>query len=253
MPAYSTAAIMDFDPAVWQRELALSDDDLPVAIVSEGSWWRAQRTKWRLSYLDDVRELAFPDIFWGRWRGRPLLYCCAYGAARAVEIAHLGGCLGARIAVQIGTCGALQSGLATGEVILPEPATGRENIARHYGGDETAAPDRALTMQASEELQARGLKVHTGPHLTWPSIFAQSTQMVRGWRDEGFLSVDMETATTFAVSRHFGVAATAMLAVWDELLNERSFLDPLSEDEMRRLDEANGAVYEVALDLVASC
>ena len=113
------AAIMDMDPGVWQSELGLSDSELPVAIIGEGSWWREQRTAWRLGYLDNVRELAFPDMFWGTWRDRPVLYCCAYGAPRAVEFAHVGGCLGASLAVQIGTCGGLQSGPRTGDIIVP--------------------------------------------------------------------------------------------------------------------------------------
>ena len=70
MTVSKPAAIMDMDPSVWQAEMGLSDCELPVAIVSEGSWWRAERTAWRLGRLEDTRELTFPDIFFGRWQGR---------------------------------------------------------------------------------------------------------------------------------------------------------------------------------------
>ncbi|MEO1249214.1 MAG: hypothetical protein AAFW76_05175 [Pseudomonadota bacterium] len=245
------ATILDMDPGVWQAELGLPDEELPVAIISEGSWWREQRTKWRLSYLTDVRELAFPDMFWGRWQGKPLLFCCAYGAPRAVEFAHIGACLGAKALIQIGTCGALQPGYPTGDIIVPGTAACREAVAQHYGHPETAPADKALATRAADLLEARGQTAHRdAKHLTWTSIFAQTADMVDEWHAEGFASVDMETATTFAVARHFGTAAVSMLVVWDELLKGRSFMDPLPAGDLKRLNEANRAVYEVALELI---
>jgi len=38
--------------------------------------------------------------------------------------------------------------------------------------------------------------------------------------------------------------------VWDDLTRGRSFLDPLPEGAMERLNKANQDVYEVALALV---
>jgi hypothetical protein len=92
----------------WLHAMKLPKEDIPDVIILEGSWWRQQRTAWRLGYLTDVRELEFPDIFWGRWRDKKVVYCCVYGAPRAVEIVHLFGTLGTRLAVQIGTCSGLQ-------------------------------------------------------------------------------------------------------------------------------------------------
>ena len=250
MPGSEAAAIMDMDPGVWQRELDLADDDLPVAIISEGSWWRAERTKWRLGYLENVKELAFPDIFWGLWRGRPVLYCCAYGAPRAVEIAHLGGCLGARLAIQIGTCGALKPGLATGDIVVPTSAICKEGIAGIYGAADSAPADPVQVERAADLLRSRDHNVHAGVHLTWTSIFAQTAALARSWRDAGYLSVDMETATVFAVAKYFDMSAVSMLVVWDELLNARSFLDPLPDADMARLNDGNRSVYEAALDLI---
>ena len=59
----------------------------------------------------------------------------------------------------------------------------------------------------------------------------------------------MEAATLYAVARHFGFAATALLAVWDQLDADRSFLDPLTPDEMAGLDAANATVFEAALEI----
>lgn len=59
----------------------------------------------------------------------------------------------------------------------------------------------------------------------------------------------MEAGTTLAVSRYFGMAALAMLVVWDDLTRGRSFLDPLNDDELQHLDAGNRDVFEAALAL----
>lgn len=243
-------SIMDLTPNDWQGALGLADADIPVAVISEGTWWRELRTRERLALLDDVHELPFPDIFVGRWRGKPVAYCCAYGAPRAVEVAHLFGALGARLAVQIGSCGGLQSGLAPGDIVVPDEAVCEEGVARIYGGGDRVPADSRWTERARAILFDRDHAVHTGTHLTWYSIFAQDGRMVESWHDAGYVSVDMETATTLAVARHFDMSAVSMLVVWDELLRGRSFLDPLEDTHQREFDRSYENVFVTALDLV---
>jgi uridine phosphorylase len=240
---------MEISAAEWLAALKLPQADIPDIVIVEGTWWRAERTAWRLSQLDEVRELAFPDIFWGRWQGRTVVYCCAYGAPRTVEIIHLFGLLGAQLAVQIGTCGGLQPHLRTGDIILPTTALCREGVAQYYGARESTDAAPVWVARAQDWLSQRGHTAYTGTHLTWPSLFAQDAALVESWHAAGYLAVDMETATTLAVSRYFGMAALAMLVVWDDLTRGRSFLDPLSDAELQRLDAGNRDVYAAALAL----
>ena len=249
-------AVMDLGREEWLDALGMDATDIPKAVIMEGSWWRAQRTEWRLSYLDDVRELAFPDIFYGFWQGTPVVYSCVYGAPRAAELAHLFGVLGTPRMVMIGTCGALDPDLATGDVVVPSRAVAQEGVAHLYKTLETytdiVSSDLHLTATGRASLESRGIRTADSLHLTWSSIFAQSGAMVEEWREEGYGSVDMEAATLFAVAKHFGFAATAMLVVWDQLTADRSFLDPLSAEEQTRLDAANTAVFEGTLEIAAA-
>lgn len=248
--AYPFRSIMDLTADEWQAALDLKDHELPVAVISEGTWWREQRTQERLALLDDVVELPFPDIFIGKWNGKPVAYCCAYGAPRAVEVAHLFGSLGARLAVQIGSCGGLQGQLAPGDVVVPDEAVCEEGIARIYGAGESVVADAGWSDRARAVLTDRGHTAHGGKHLTWYSLFAQNAVMVEEWHSAGYVSVDMETATTLAVARHFGMHAVSMLVVWDELLRGRSFLDPLEPDHQTAFDSAYSDLFAVALQLV---
>ncbi|MCQ3804716.1 MAG: hypothetical protein OXC98_11890 [bacterium] len=249
-------AVMDLGREEWLDALGLDAHKVPKAVIMEGSWWRAERTEWRLSYLDDVRELAFPDMFYGFWQGTPVVYSCVYGAPRAVELAHLFGVLGTPRMVMIGTCGALDPGLDTGDVVVPSQAVAREGVAYLYKKDiedpRTFRADPELTEKGRLALEKRWVRATDSLHLTWSSIFAQSGAMVAQWRADGFGSVDMEAATLYAVAQHFGFAATALLAVWDQLDADRSFLDPLSDEEQDNLEAANTAVFEAALEITAS-
>ena len=242
-------AVMDLGPDEWLDALGIDKGDIPRAVIMEGSWWREQRTAWRLSSLDNVRELAFPDMFLGRWQNVPVVYSCVYGAARAVELAHLFGVLGTPRMVMIGTCGALDPALATGDVVVPSTAVAREGVAQLYGVPDKVESDQGLTRAARSALETSGIRTWDVLHLTWSSIFAQSGAMVEEWKQLGYGSVDMEAATLYAVARHFGFAATALLAVWDQLDNDRSFLDPLSAEEQDALDTANASVFEAALEI----
>ena len=242
-------AVMDLGRDEWMAALGLAESDVPEAVIMEGSWWREQRTAWRLGLLDDVRELAFPDMFLGYRHGKPVVYSCVYGAPRAVELAHLFGVLGTPRMVMIGTCGALHGGLVTGDVVAPSVAVAREGVAHLYGAPDTVEGDPELTRLGRRRLMEREIRAADSLHLSWVSIFAQSGAMVSGWRERGYGSVDMEAATLYAVARYFGFAATALLVVWDQLDQDRSFLDPLTEQQQARLDAANEAVFEVALSI----
>ena len=242
-------AVMDLGRDEWMAALGIPEADVPHAVILEGSWWREQRTDWRLSRLEDVRELAFPDMFLGYRQGRPVVYSCVYGAPRAVEPAHLFGVLGTPRMVMIGTCGALHAGLSAGDVVVPSVAVAREGVAHLYGASDTVEADPTLSGLGRRRLMERNIRAADSLHLSWVSIFAQSGAMVSEWRDHGYGSVDMEAATLYAVARSSGFAATALLVVWDQLDQDRSFLDPLTEAQQARLEAANEAVFDVALSI----
>ena len=244
-------AILDLPPDRWHTALGLPRGMQPVALILEGTWWRARATRNRLARLTDVTETAFPDIFTGRWNGIPLAYCCAYGAARAVEPAHVFARMGTPLLIQIGTCGAMDGSMQTGTVMVPDTVEGRDGVSQLYCRDPVLALDPTRTVRAREMLTSRGIPVAGGRHLTWPSLFAQSDADCAAWTDEGLRTVDMETAAVAAVARNFGVQSVALLTVWDCLAAGRTFLDPLTDAQSLALARADSVIFDVALDLAA--
>ena len=246
---YNFRSILDLTAEEWLKAMGLTADEVPDVVIVEGSWWRKQRQEWRLGYLTDVRELNFPDIYWGRWQDKKVAFCMAYGAPRTVEVIYLFGKLGSKLAVQIGTCGGLQSHLKSGDVILPESATCRDGVSHLYGDNEASFADLDCVKAAEILLGERGHQTYRGGHMTFSSLFAETPEMMALWNQAGYLSVDMETATTFSVAKFCGISAVSMLVVWDDLTRGKRFLDPLTDEELSALDRANESVYEVALQL----
>lgn len=243
-------SIQDVTRDEWLSALQLDEAEIPDCVIVEGSWWRAERQAWRLSYLSDVRELGVPDVFWGRRHDRNVAFCMAYGAPRAVEVIYMFSLLGAKLAIQIGTCGGLQPHLRPGDIILPDDVVGEDGVAHLFGGAAPTAGSPRWIGPARAALEARSRTVHVGKHVTFSSLFAESTSMMEAWQSAGFLSVDMETATTFSVAKQFATEAVSLLVVWDELTRGRRFLDPMDAEPLAALNQSNLDVYEVALELV---
>lgn len=252
MPLASASPARHGHPAVdWCAAMGMAPDEVPQLLVLEGSWWRRERTAERLALLEGPRELAFPDLHLGRRPedGTSVLYSCVYGAARAVEPVHIFGELGTPTVVQIGSCGSLQPGIATGDIVIPEEATIGEGASQYYGGEGSSRADAGLAGKAAALFEARGFTVHRGSHVTTSALLAQPPELVDRWHRAGHLAVDMETSAVFSAARYFGMVAVSLLFVWDDLLAGRSFLDPFDDGERAAQARANSALMDVALRL----
>jgi uridine phosphorylase len=234
--------------AEWLRLLGLAADDVPRLVVTEGTWWRDRARDARLAHLTDVRELGLPDLWWGRWQGMPVVWCPAYGAARAVEPVHVLGLCGTPVAVQIGSCGGLQPHLRTGDLLVPTLATVGEGASPYYGEDRAGEADAGLVERAVAALRERGLPVHSGPSVSTDALLAQPAELVAAWAAAGHLGVDMETSAVLTAARAVGVRAASVLFVWDELPG-RSWSDPFAPEERAAQLRGESAVFEVALTL----
>lgn len=242
-------AILDFDKNRWLAALGWSQDDVPDVLVLEGTWWRERAVRQRLAALQDVAQTAFPDIHTGSYGPARLAYSCAYGAARAAEVAHLCAQAGVPLVIQIGTCGSLQPGIGTGTIAVPRAALARDGVTASYGGAPRIALSERWGAVAAGLIGRQGIPLSRGLHLTWTTLFAQSDALCRGWTAEGIATVDMETAAVGAVAARFGAEAIALLAAWDLLGEGRTFLDPVQPDEARALARADAATWATALEI----
>lgn len=242
-------AILDLKRDDWLDAMSISDSEIPRVLILEGTWWRAQAEETRLARLEDVRESAFPEIYLGRTGDVQVAYCCAYGAARAVEPAHVFAQLGTPLLIQLGTCGSLNPQLEPGMVAVPDFAAARDGLSPLYGGGDTIALDSALSGLARKMLGQRSVDAaNTRPsHLAKPvcTVGQDVRRMERGRAGNHRYG----TGGGWRGRRQVRGPAIGLLSVWDGLSRGRTFLDSLEKDAQAALEHTNRLVFEIALDL----
>jgi purine-nucleoside phosphorylase len=146
---------------------------------------------------------------WGYWgktpQGRPLtIQSTGIGApSAAAVIADLAG-LGMRRAVRVGTCAALDTELAVGDLLVVEEAFAGEGVSRALGGGGSIqAPDPQL-------LDRLRTAAGDGARCGRIASFDLPSEATAG---EANLAADQQTSAHFSLAPSFGVASAAVLIV----------------------------------------
>ena len=184
--------------------------------------------------------------------GRRYAIEVAFGAAMAGNIVHLWCGAGVPTVVQLGWFGALQPGSTAGDVLVPTHAAREEGVSDWYlakGILADASPELAGAI--AERLHALPGGVLEGPIFTTPSMLAESREVIADWGRHGWQGVDMETAATFAVARHFGAERAAALILVDDLVSESNLFPITSREVLAALHERERAVLLAVLEVLA--
>lgn len=124
--------------------------------------------------------------------------------------------LGCRSFVSVGTCGAMDTSLAVGDLILIERAVRDDGTSHHYlPADQPAVPDAELTASLAGELDARGIAFRRGASWTTDGLYRETAEEVRAHVADGVGVVEMEAAATFAVGTVRSLAVASLLVVSD--------------------------------------
>lgn len=239
-------------PDDWLKVLQLSADEVPRALILHGEWFST-------SYFADVealcgesRAVALPTLRIARVRGQMLGFGACYGSPQAATILHPLAVLGTELVIQTGWYGALQPGMRLGDLLVGDWAFRADGTSDWYlpkGDAADATPE--LTEALLRAAAARAITCHRGPIFSTSGIFAETVELVEEWRQSGYAGVDMETAATFAVAKHFGLRRAAILQLSDNLVESHHLFQRTPEDRAmgaRRRRELLEIAIDVALD-----
>ena len=123
--------------------------------------------------------------------------------------------LGARRAIRVGTCGALDGALELGEVLVAREALAADGTSRALGAGERVAADGALTAALE---QAAGEDAATV--VSTDLFYEPRGEREHDWRAAGAVAVEMEAATLFALGARLGIPVACVLTVSDLLAGE---------------------------------
>ena len=137
------------------------------------------------------------------------------GPSAAIVISELAD-LGATTMLRVGTCGALQSNLELGDLIVATEAIADDGTSRALGVNGRVPASPALL----EALVAATGAPH-GPVVSTDLFYDDPRQPEADWIAAGALAVEMESSTLFALGARRGFEAGTLLVVSDLLTAQR--------------------------------
>jgi uridine phosphorylase len=153
--------------------------------------------------------------------------------------------LGACRAIRVGTCGALDGGLALGELLVAREALAADGASRALGAGERIAADPDLTAALRK---SAGAATHPPATIVSTDLFYEpDPTRERHWRTAGAVAVEMEAATLFAIGARLEIAVGCVLAVSDVIDPDREERRRIDDDSLLAAAEAMGRLAVAAL------
>jgi len=211
------------------------------------------RVKMIASFWDESHEVANNREFLtytGKYKGIPVTATstgigCPSTAIAIEELANIG----AEIFIRVGTCGALQKGIKTGDIIIPFAAVRAEGTTKEYLPPEFPAVSsprifNALVQSAKNQkfIFFTGINrthdafyEHINNFLKWGEIYLD--KRMSSWKYP-LVSSEMECAAAFLIPMIRGLEAGCVLAVNTPESLEEAVKNP---DILYRLEESKSS------------
>ena len=175
-------------------------------------------------------------------------FAIAYGGTMLSEWIHLACLFGSETNIVIGSCGGLLVGADSPQIIVPSFAYADESSTRMYepSVDNHHNSTETLSRRLIEDLEAKHT-VWQGPTVTCQAMMAETWEDIQEWSKAGYYGVEMEAATVFAVSNHFGRDCAALLVIGDNLVQEKTVLDVNYESGSITRQNVRGDMLSAAL------
>ncbi len=159
--------------------------------------------------------------------GEPLtIQSTGMGGPSAAIVLHELIALGARRAIRVGTCGALDGDLELGDLVVAHEALAADGTSRNLGAGEQIAADQKLTAALAGAANGRASATVVSTDLFYEHDRARE----QAWRAAGAAAVEMEAAALFAVGARAGIPVACVLAVSD-------LIDEHPGDSHRHIDD----------------
>ena len=185
-------------------------------------------------HLTDVREVAHQRehrTMVGTYHGREITATstgmgCPSTAIAVEELARVG----VTSFIRVGSTGALQPGIAPGDLVVSEGSFRNDGTSAAYvPAGYPAVPDLEITtrlrQEAVQEAEGQSFSAHSGLNVTDDAFYAESPDWTRRMTELGMLNVEMESAALYVVARQRGLRAGMICSVSSNLVDGTSVYD----------------------------
>ena len=168
-------------------------------------------------FLTNVHEIAFNrehKSISGYYKGiKVMAVSTGMGGAStgiAVEELHR---IGVEAMIRIGSCGALDSKIQLGDLILVNGAVRDDGASKAYIEEiYPAIPDFQLLVNTASVAKENGYRFHIGKARSHDSFYTDREEEIDAyWSSKGILGADMETAALFTIGGLRGVKTASIL------------------------------------------
>lgn len=163
----------------------------------------------------------------GTWRGRRV---SVMGTGMGIPSASIYGTelireYGVKRLIRIGTCGAIDDGLALGDIVLAQGASTDSGVnrTRFKGMDYAAIASFELLSKVAAEAARRNVRVRIGNVFSADLFYGPDPTLVDTLSAMRILGIEMEAAGLYGLAAQYGAEALAVLAVSDHLRTHESW------------------------------
>ncbi|SER55155.1 nucleoside phosphorylase [Natrinema salaciae] len=234
-----------------QPHLLVDDGELTDIALIPGDPGRVDRIADHCDESETIAQNREYKVVNATYEGRELTICstgigCPSAAIAVEELANVG----VETFVRVGTTGALQSGIEIGDMIVATGAAKNEGTSKRYEAAEyPAVPDYDVLSALVDSAEANGEDVHVGPIASDDAYYAETDDAVDDWEAAGMLSVEMEAAAVFSLTRRKGLRAGAICTVDGNLVDGTQKGTDTEDDELPDKAKNNvGRAIDIALE-----
>ncbi len=195
-------------------------------------------------FLSNILEIKINNrLYW---------FVVAYGGAILSEYLHLACLFGSKQNIHIGSCGGLYSEMNSLDLLVPTWTYGLESSASMYDRENIEHKyfsDDELSNKLKEKIDPK-YRIWNGPVVSCHAMLGETYEDVQNWSKEGYYGIEMETATVFAVSKHFNVPSASLMHVGDNLIKGQTVRDESHNQEKEQREELKKYVHRVAVEII---
>ncbi|MGM7700633.1 phosphorylase family protein [Pseudalkalibacillus sp. Hm43] len=239
----------DFTKEDWLEAFKITEEKVPPSFILHGEW----EHEWNLStwkeILSEEQWIPIWNTIVGKYKKHQIGFANVFGGPIAAAIVHRFAVLGTETFVQTGYFGGLSHEVQYGDIFIVTSAVMEDGVSQWYVNDrKTVAADPQLVEEAIKYCEEKGYRYVTGSIFTTGAIMVETSEMVKGWAEQGHIGVDMETATTFAIAERFNRKAVGLLNLSDHIIKGDTFYS-VGDSRDEQIDETDEKIREIALYL----
>lgn len=239
----------DFTKKDWLNTFGVQESQIPSSFIVHGEWNHDINIKLWKNILKDEVWLPKWNTVIGKYDGINIGYANVFGGPMATTVVHQFGLAGTNQFIQTGYMGGLSNDVKYGDILIVTEAGMHDGVSHWYLPDQNVVKsDKQLVDMAIKYCEQKGYSYCVGSIMSTSAMFLETADMINEWALNGFLGIDMETATTLAIAKKFNKKAISLMNLSDHLIKGDTLYSYTKEREEIE-DETDEKIRDVALYL----